>query len=194
LTEGGRINCGSVVIATGADTQEVLARLTGHEGFTTRFPVQYAPGILLTAPASKSSSIQHVMHPPDSGGLHLRPTADGRLLLGADDTDGMISEAQSTENSGKATEILLQRVQQFIPEFSGAALAGQCQTRIGIRTIPMDDRSIAGPMLSAEGLYIVLTHSGITLAPILAKLMADAIESNDIPDQLRPFSIDRFGV
>ena len=192
LTEGGRIHCDSVVVATGADTPEVLSLLTGYEGFATRFPAQVAPGFLLTAPAVESTCIQHVVYPPDSGGLHMRPAGDGKLLLGADDTDGMIVNVQSKEILAKATNILLQRAQRFIPKFEGVALAERCRSKIGIRVVPVDNRSIAGPMLSAQGLYINLTHSGITLAPVLAKLIADSIELSDIPDQLRPFNIDRF--
>lgn len=193
VTEKGPIICSKVIVATGADTPQVLSQLTGFEGFSTRFPVQTAPGLLLYTPPIKPIHIKHVMYLPDANGLHIRPTDDGGLLLGADDTDGMISESQSTETQARAIKILLQRAQEFIPDFAGADLVGQCRSAIGVRAVPSDELSIAGPLLSAEGLYILVTHSGITLAPALGRLVADCIENNETPHQLLPFSFDRFG-
>jgi glycine/D-amino acid oxidase-like deaminating enzyme len=113
-------------------------------------------------------------------------------LLGADDTDGLILGSQTIQVQNKAEKILLQRAQQTIPEFAGTDLLEQCRSVIGMRGMPIDERSIAGPMLSAEGLYILVTHSGISLAPVLGKLIADCIEYDEIPGQLQPFSLDRF--
>lgn len=191
-TEKGRIDCAKVVVATGADTPQTLSQLTGHEGFSTHFPIRQASGLLVYTPPVSPSLVTHVMYPSDRHGLHIRPTSEGGLLLGADDTDGIISEATTVKAQRQAINILLQRVQQLIPEFAGVDIIDQCHAVIGMRAVPSDEHSIAGPMLAAEGLYIVLTHSGISLAPILGKLIADCIDSNMLPNQLRPFSLDRF--
>ena len=191
-TEKGQISCSKVVVATGVDTPQVLSQLTGYEGFSTRFPVQRGPGLLVYTPAITPVKIKHVLYPCDANGLHIRPTRDGGLLLGADDTDGIISESSTIKSRTHAVKILLQRAQQIIPEFAGVDLIEQCRSEIGIRVVPADERSIAGPMLSAEGLYIVVTHSGISLAPVLGKLIADCIEDNAVSSQLQPFSLDRF--
>lgn len=191
-TERDRFTCSSVVLATGANTPEALSQLTGYDGFRSRFPLRCAPGLLVTTPPSQKTFVGHVVYSSHASGLHFRNAGEGRLLVGADDTDGLVSENNTEDGIGDAARLLLNRVATLIPDFGGAALLEQCQLDVGVRAVPVDGRSIAGPALSAEGLYIVVTHSGITLAPVLAELVADCIETGKIPEQLNPFSLDRF--
>ena len=58
--------------------------------------------------------------------------------------------------------------------------------------MPADGQSVIGPILGVDGLILVMTHSGITLAPALAGLIADHVASGDWPRELEPFSFDRF--
>ncbi len=76
--------------------------------------------------------------------------------------------------------------------FSAGAVLEASEFGVGIRAVPEDDKSIAGPMPDSEGLYIAVTHSGVTLSLALAKLPADAIEQNNIPDELAPYAITRY--
>ena len=46
--------------------------------------------------------------------------------------------------------------------------------------------------ICAEGLFIIATHSGITLSPAVGKLMAEVVAEGTIPTELEPFSLDRF--
>jgi len=191
-TEQGRINCGHVVLTTGPDTPEALGQLTGSEAFISRFPLHRAPGLMVTTPSDTHTLTHGVVYTPDSAGLHIRDAGDGRLLLGADDTDGRISNDSSPDGVREATLTLLNRVQSYIPRFPGPAVLGDCKPAIGIRAVPADGRSIIGPALSAEGLYIAVSHSGITLAPVLGELIADTLESGELPETVRTFSLDRF--
>lgn len=185
-------SCDHVVIATGVDTPQVLSELTGFAGFTTRFPMQSAPGILVaTPPVSPGLTIHHILYSGEAHDFHIRQTTNTGLLLAADDTDGLVSESRSPQRINKASRLLLERASHLIPALDGID-ADLCTRRIGIRCVPTDNQSIVGPMPESTGLHLLLTHSGVTLAPILGSLMADTIESGCTPDTLKPFGFDRF--
>ena len=192
-TDAGRLHSEQVVVATGAATPDVLSTLTGYEAFASRFPMRRAPGLLVTTPAcGPRPLVRHVLYTSDAEHLHVRETPDGGLLLGADDTDGQVSEDGSPEGIRKAALALVERTQRLIPSFEGAALLNRCRFDIGIRAVPTDGKSIAGPMPSAEGLHIALTHSGVTLALALGELIADSIDTGTVAPQLQPFGLERF--
>lgn len=192
-TDAGRLDSEQVVVATGVATPDVLSSLTGYEAFATRFPMRRAPGLLVTTPACEPRPlVRHILYTSDPAYLHVRETPGGGLLLGADDTDGQVTEDESREGVRKAALALLERTQRLIPGFEGAALLDRCSFGIGVRAVPADGKSIAGPMPAAEGLHIVLTHSGVTLALALGELVADSIETGTVAPQLGPFGLERF--
>ena len=49
--------------------------------------------------------------------------------------------------------------------------------------------SVAG---QPPGVYLALTHSGVTLGPAIGDLIAEAIETSHTPEALRAFSFERF--
>ncbi len=112
--------------------------------------------------------------------------------MGSDGTDGLVSEDRSQEKMHQAAHELLERTQRLIPSFEGTALLDRCELGIGVRPVPTDEKSIAGPMPGADGLYITVTHSGVTLALVLGKLMAECIDTGAVPAQLAPFGFERF--
>jgi glycine/D-amino acid oxidase-like deaminating enzyme len=192
-TGAGRLDSGQVVVATGAETPDVLSALTGYEAFAARFPMRRAPGLLVTTPPCEPRPlVNRILYTSHPSHLHVRETPDGGLLLGADDTDGQVTEDGSEEGIRKAARALLERTQRIIPSFAGAALLDRCRFGIGVRAMPADGKSIAGPIPAAEGLHIALTHSGITLAPALGELIADCIETGTLAPQLEPFGLERF--
>ncbi len=191
-TDAERYTCSSVVVATGAHTADVLSRITGYDGFRSRFPIRQAPGLLVTTPPQPSGLVKHILYSAHSSGLHVRDAGQGRLLVGADDADGVVAENNAASVLADAAQMLLTRLSQLIPDFKGSVSVNACRIDVGTRAVPTDGRSIAGPALAAEGLYLAVTHSGITLALVLAELVADCIDSGSVPDQLLPYSLDRF--
>ena len=47
--------------------------------------------------------------------------------------------------------------------------------RVGTRAIPADGLSVVGAMPGLDGYYVVVTHSGVTLSPFLARAVATEI-------------------
>jgi glycine/D-amino acid oxidase-like deaminating enzyme len=192
-TQAGRLHTRHVVVATGADTAGVLGTLTGYDGFASRFPMRRAAGLLVTTPDNASHHLtRRILYTSHPSHLHIRETAAGGLLIGADDTDGRISEDDSRDSVKRAAFDLLERVRGIIANFAGGALLEQCRLGIGVRPMPADGMSIAGPVPSATGLHLAVTHSGVTLAPALATLVADTIESGELSPRLAPFGLGRF--
>ncbi len=192
-TDAGRLDTKQVVVAAGPDTAEVLSSLTGYDGFAARFPLRRAPGLLITAPGDESRQLtRHILYTSDSSHAHVRETVDGGLLIAADDADGRILEDGSEESVRRAAFDTLERVRGIIPAFEGGRCLDDCSLGIGVRPVPTDGMTIAGPMPSATGLHLAVTHSGVTLAPALGALIADSIETGSPAPRLAPFGLGRF--
>ncbi len=69
--------------------------------------------------------------------------------------------------------------------------AGIAAARIGVRSLPRDGVSIVGKIPGYANAYIAVTHSGVTLGPLLGRLLAAEI-MGDESAQLAPFRPDRF--
>jgi glycine/D-amino acid oxidase-like deaminating enzyme len=63
--------------------------------------------------------------------------------------------------------------------------------RIAVRPIPADGLSAVGPMPGVDGYYVVVTHSGVTLSPFLAHVVASELLHGAREAQLEPFRPSR---
>jgi glycine/D-amino acid oxidase-like deaminating enzyme len=63
--------------------------------------------------------------------------------------------------------------------------------RVGWRPLPGDGLSAVGPVAGLEGYYLVFTHSGVTLGPLLGRLVAEEVTTGQVPPPLAPFRPDR---
>lgn len=193
VTEQGTLETPVVLVTTGPDTAEALSTLTGYDGFAARFPLRRVPGLLVTTPSTAPHRlVRSVVYMSGSEEFHVQTEAGGGLRLGADDIDGRISEDQSPENLHAAAIDLLKRAKRIIPGFVGESCIDQCRLGVGIRPYPEDGMSLVGPLPGSQGLHVIATHSGVSLAPILGSLMAEAIVSGELPKRLQPFSLERY--
>ncbi len=189
----GPIAARKVLLAAGPDSAEQLARLTGFDGFANRFPVRRSAGLLLTTPdLSPRRPLRRIVYWEEDPELHVLPHFFGGLRMGAGDTDGMIAEDDGEETRRAAGERLLRRARERIAGFPDDLSVDDCNISIGYRPMPEDGQSIADALPGADGLFVVATHSGITLAPVLDRLMAEFIDSGTRPETLSPFSLGRF--
>jgi D-hydroxyproline dehydrogenase subunit beta len=105
-------------------------------------------------------------------GLMIRPEPDGRLLVNADARD-----------ADTLLDMLRRRMR-------GAERAGIEDAWVCRRAIPADRLPVVG--WAREGLYVVATHSGVTLAPALAELVASEVLDGADRGELARFRPDRF--
>jgi len=193
ITTQGTFHAGNITLATGQDTATTLSTLTGYDGFAARFPLNKVPGLILTTPPLPSAPpLRHMYYSAPKNELHILPEFNGGLKIASDDIDGMIIEDQTPDHLRDMGQLLLNRAYTVLPQLTGTIDIDDCRLGIGVRPYPSDGKTIIGPMPDAKGLHIIATHSGITLAPVLGKLMAEAITTGTYPETLAPFALTRF--
>ncbi len=141
---------------------------------------------------SNAPPLRHMYYSAPKNELHILPEFNGGLKIASDDIDGMIIEDQAPDHLRKTGQLLLDRAYTLLPQLTGTIDIVDCDLGIGVRPYPTDGKTIIGPMPDAKGLHIIATHSGITLAPVLGKLMAEAITTGSYPEMLAPFGLTRF--
>lgn len=163
--------CDAVILAAGIKLPELLA----PHGLGIEMDNQ--AGLLVTT--SPASSKVEAMLATD--GLHGWQGDDGRFLIGADFGGG----AQFDDEAVFAQR-LVDRLADLVPGARGCTVE-----RITVRQRPMpaDGRPAIGP-LGPEGLYMVCTHSGMTLAPVIGEMVAREMAGEAEP-RLAPYRPDR---
>jgi D-hydroxyproline dehydrogenase subunit beta len=179
LAAGDRIEADVCVCCCGRWTQEVSALAGVHVPLVPAEDGSPVFGLLgLTAPVP--ASVSRVVASPR---LNVRPDGAGRLLLHALDLDGA-----ARPDEARASE-LFRRAGELVPRARGVGLD---TVRVCARPLPADGRTVAGWARGAAGLYVLVTHSGITLAPLLATLAESEIAGGRDEPALRPFRPERF--
>jgi glycine/D-amino acid oxidase-like deaminating enzyme len=166
-----------VVNAAGVDAAAIGA-MAG-----VRMPMFPKPGTLvLTVPLPPL--VRSVIYSPD---LHLRQQADGRILLG----ESWTMDTEDTDLSLGRGQHLLARAAAFLPELAQAHVETM---KIGVRPMPQDERPIVGPVPGIAGFYVAVTHSGVTLAPLVGQLVAQEVTTGQPSPLLAEYRLERFGV
>ena len=195
VTAAGRFTARHLVVAAGVASGALLAQVSGGAIAAAGFPLRSVPGLLVeTPPTPLAAKLDAVFWSPDPKGFHLRPTAAGGLLLGADDMDELAGDGGDADAVQQAKQELLARACGWLPRLPRLELASELGWRIGHRPLPKDGRPIVGPLAALPGVHLVVTHSGVTLAPALARLMTQWLATGCQPDALRPYAPSRFGL
>jgi glycine/D-amino acid oxidase-like deaminating enzyme len=58
--------------------------------------------------------------------------------------------------------------------------------------MPIDGQSIVGRLPGTPGIYVAVTHSGVTLAAHLSRLIAEDLTTGTPPSSLAPYTPARF--
>lgn len=183
-TTAGDFEIDAVVVAAGVDTTAVAA-LAGVD-----VPQAESPGVVIrTTPLpSLLHHVPVVYAPPLEDGrreIHLRQCPDGRFMIGEGD-----QESLAEDDTQAHADDLLSRAACYLP---GLADAQAIPVPVGWRPMPLDGYPIMGFAQQAPNLYVSLTHSGVTLAPVLSQLAAmeicDGIRADGV---LAPYRPERF--
>ncbi|MGH2533431.1 MAG: NAD(P)/FAD-dependent oxidoreductase [Thermomicrobiales bacterium] len=165
-----------VVSCTGRWSNE-LARLAGIE-----LPMAPTVGmVVVTAPAAvRPRAVHH------DEGTDIRPDGAGRVMMRHTDFDARVQPGQPVADA--ICQELLARVVQRLPGLAGVPIE---TARVAYRAIPGDEYSVVGPAPGVEGLYLVVTHSAVTLGPLLGRLVAQEILADEVDERLAPFRPER---
>jgi glycine/D-amino acid oxidase-like deaminating enzyme len=119
----------------------------------------------------------------------MRPAEQGRLLLEAGDQDVAVDLATDASQLAAHAQTLLERARRYLPALADTRIA---EYKVCIRPLPIDGYSIVGRPSGVEGCYVMVTHSGVTLAAHLAALASSEILTGRDEPTLAPFRLQRF--
>jgi glycine/D-amino acid oxidase-like deaminating enzyme len=178
LENGGTVRTDAVVNATGAGAAPV-AGMVGRE-----LPLDVFPGLLVRV-AVPGEPLSHLLHTPH---INLRPDGPGYVLLHHDSIDEELTDDFAGAEDPLCAE-LLQRARRVLPALEEAEIV---EARFGMRPVPADGHSCVGGLSHLPGYYEAVTHSGVTLGPLVGRLLAREILTGEVDPLIAPFRPDRF--
>ena len=172
LADGTEVAADLVVLAAGSATAGLAAQV-GVE-----VPVDDSAGLLIVTEPVEPMLNGLVVGP----GLELRQLGDGRLLA-----SGHYAGSDPGTDPQATAEGLFATVREGVRDGERLRLGGHV---IGHRPMPRDGLPVVGP--AAPGLYVAVTHSGVTLAPAIGRFVAEEILRGHRDPLVAPFWLDRF--
>ncbi|MEX2588310.1 MAG: FAD-binding oxidoreductase [Actinomycetota bacterium] len=169
----------TVVVAGGASTATIL------KSAGTELPMDPSPGLLVTTePAEPVLTGTVYVSPVTWPAIHLRQLPDGRVLIGERSQD--YAATRPTINHARE---LLRQAQRSFPALGSAQIEDYT---VEWRPMPRDGMPVIGRLPGVPSIYVATGHSGVTLAPAIAALVAYEIV-DDLPAiQLESFRPSRF--
>jgi glycine/D-amino acid oxidase-like deaminating enzyme len=172
-TEEGFIHADETVVAAGAHSQDLLSNLGLSIGLTQ-------PAGLLVHSQPAGELLRGLVMAPE---LHIRQTAEGRLVAGSD-----YAGTPSDDNVLQSAKDLHARVQSFLAGAEGLKMDFHT---LGYRPTPADGFPAVGRPQNRAGLYLAVSHSGITLAPAIGLMTAAELLDGNRDELLAPYHPDR---
>jgi len=147
-------------------------------------PGATAPGFVVRVGPVDGIGPKRVVHAPE---IYLRPHSGGLVHLEAPDAavDLHTPEPDLRRWAGE----LLRRARRTVRGLDHATVADY---QVCVRPMPADGQSIVGRLSGAEWLYIAVTHSGVTLAAHLSRLIAAELTAGTPAAELAPYRPNRF--
>jgi D-hydroxyproline dehydrogenase subunit beta len=146
-------------------------------------PGATAPGLVVrVGPAANGP--QRLGHTPD---ICLRPHESGLVHLEAPDAavDLHTPDSELRRWAGE----LLTRARRTVRGLDHAEVA---EYQVCVRPMPSDGQSVVGRLPGADHLYVAVTHSGVTLAAHLSRLIAAELTTGEPRAELAPYRPGRF--
>jgi glycine/D-amino acid oxidase-like deaminating enzyme len=169
----------TTVLAAGAEAVQVTTAV-GLE-----VPTVASPGMLVqTRPLPPLTD--RVVYLPGGPGppVHLRQRADGSVLVGE-----RTQETVAADPGLDHARVLLAQAARFFPVLAGVPVE---RWWLAWRAMPADRLPIVGPLPWLGSLYLAVSHSGVTLAPVLGRLVAGEVADQTSDGLLAPFRPGRF--
>ena len=184
LPGGERVHADVFAVCAGWRTPSLLEPL----GVTIPLIAANEPGSAapcLVARTSGSAPISRVINTPT---LSLRPLFRRGLQLEAGDVNDRVDAGTPPADLARHGADLLDRAGVMITGFD----PGEARYRLCFRPLPVDGHPIVGRLPEVSNAYVIVTHSGMTLAPVLARLAGAEIVDGGSGDDLEPYRPTRF--
>ncbi|MFE3037870.1 NAD(P)/FAD-dependent oxidoreductase [Streptomyces canus] len=178
LSDGTRLDVDIVVNAAGPSASEVAALVA------RQLPMRREPGVV-TRVGCVQVPIDRVMHAPR---IEIRPDGDASVVLHSREIDALIDAGEEVSELARMLHELARNV---VPALGDSHIA---ETRVAHRPIPADGFPSVGAVPSVPGYYEAVSHSGITLGPVIGRLLAAEIVSGKRDAMLADFRPERFAM
>jgi glycine/D-amino acid oxidase-like deaminating enzyme len=169
-----RFDADFIVVCAGPASGKVVSLAGG------RLPMKNRAGLVaLSAPAA--IGLRSILRAPE---VSIRPDEGGRVLMHSRALDvanvGTLSGLDALRVGGR----VLAAAAHVVPALRHSRIES---TRIGVRPIPHNGLPVVGLLPGLQNLYVAVTHSGVTLALILGRLIALEVALDRPQRVLAPF-------
>lgn len=167
-TPFGELSADLVIVASGVASSGLLP---------DHAKLKHRPALVLRTQA-QPELISQIMVSPEG---EFRQLSNGQLIMPLavghqnDQSDGITGDPDDLADAA------MDRLRHYLPKLEGS----WAEVTYAERPVPEDDVPIIGP--AAEGAYVAVLHSGITLAAITGKLVAQEITGGQMDPLLAPF-------
>lgn len=173
------------VLATGRWTPELISSLgVSLAMIDANRPDKLACGFLASTTAQFIQLRANLISPD----MNVRPDGGGRLLLQAPDLDDRADPAYQAAVDGFIGQEMLTRLRRL---FCNTDYARIERLAVGQRSRPADGLPAVGFVTKRQRAYVVATHSGMTLGPLLGRLVAEELVQQRRDGLLDDYSPDR---
>lgn len=156
VVEGQKLAADTVVLANGHGSRK-LALTVGAD-----LPIHESPAVLLRF-ATEADGLRHLICAQE---MELRPALGG----------GLVAAADYPEDGESGLPILAARTGDAIAHLFGMLAAPDLLSiRVAQRPMTADGRPLCGGVGNIEGLYALVAHPGVILAPVLGRRCAESI-------------------
>lgn len=184
LSDGSTFTADQFVLAGGAQSSELGALADINVPVLPATDAK-VPGLVVSISSPIPSPGPIILAP----GIIIQPFGSGRSLLAGDDHGRVLKIGSSRNDLVLAAEVLLHRAGIRVPQLASAAIL---DVRLSSRPIPKDGLTIAGPAIDTDNAYLLTTHSGFTLAPLLGRLASREVLGGAADEALEPYRPSRF--
>jgi glycine/D-amino acid oxidase-like deaminating enzyme len=184
--DGQRVGADAYVCCTGARTPPLLAPLGVRVPLVSADePGSAAPGLVASV-RTDTPLLTRVVHSPD---LSIRPASPTGLRMDAEDVNLRVDTATDSADLARHARTLVDRARRVL---TGVPADAPVEARLCIRPLPVDGRPITGWLPGHDDVYVVVGHSGATLAALLADLTVAEVVHGRRVAALDPYRLDRF--
>jgi glycine/D-amino acid oxidase-like deaminating enzyme len=176
LSDGSRLDVDAVVNAAGPRAPDVAALVGRH------LPMRREPGVVSRVTGARVP-VRRAMHAPH---IEIRPDGDDSVVLHSREVDALIDTGA---DPAELARLLHESARSVVPALGAS---GSAQTRVVDRPIPADGFPSVGAVPSVPGYYEAVSHSAITLGPVIGRLLAAEILTGERDEMLADFRPERF--
>ena len=177
LTSQGPVSADLIVLAAGADTTRLA------QSCQVRVPIDLVSGTLAHTRPMRPGLLARVLNGPQGS---IKQNPDGRFVTGLDYAPG----ADGKDTSAAYGRHLLANAAAMVPELAQAELDFMT---LGYVPIPAEGQQpIIGFCRQPANLYVATMMSGVTMAPLVGRLIAGEVVDRVRADVLAPWRPGRF--